>query len=126
MKAPDAHQNPATYAGALLPIVAACVVLFKLNLDAMTQAVIASGLAGVVGVGILISDTFIRRGRAQVAVAQHYENAAQLSAITANPEGNDALVPPPPPVSVSDPKVSVQPLGSAVQSTSPVPPLQNT
>lgn len=123
MKAPDAHQNTATYASALLPIVSGAVVLFKLPLDATAQAIIVSGLAGVIGVGILLSDTFIRRGRAQVAIAQHNVAIAQLNALSANPEGDDSKVPPPPPAFFVPPQLPGPTQAQGSQGpTSPIPP----
>lgn len=77
MSTPDV--TPAQIASWLTAIVAACAVLFKLNLDPQTQALVVGGLAAIVAIGWQVGDAIIRHGRSGNAAAQANLAAAQIA-----------------------------------------------
>lgn len=91
MKTPDVTPNQ--YATWFAGIVAAAVVLFKLNVSGVDQAVIVVGLVSALGVGQSIADAIIRHGRSSAVAAQHALAAAQIQAVAANPDANDSARP---------------------------------
>lgn len=56
--------------GALAPIVAAAVVLFKLDLTADQQAQLVAGLAAIITVGAVVYASVVHHGTAKVAAAR--------------------------------------------------------
>lgn len=77
MKTPDI--SPAQIVSSVAALAAALVVLFKLNISAEQQAAFVTAIGVVVPVGWQVADAVIRHGRANVAAAQHYQAAAEIS-----------------------------------------------
>lgn len=89
---PTTNGTIAAVIACLAPIVAAIVVLFKLNLTADQQAELVAGLAGVITVGGLVYASVVHTANAKVQVAQANLATAQIQNLP--PDGDDSIVPP--------------------------------
>jgi hypothetical protein len=76
MATPD--LTPAQLVSALVALLGAAVVLFKLDLTQEQQAAFATAIGTIVPTAWLIADSIIRHGRASVVAAQHNLAAAQV------------------------------------------------
>lgn len=102
MKTPDI--TPAQIVSGCGAVLAALVVLFKLNLTGEQQAALLTVIGTVVPVAWQISDAILRHGRAGVAAAQHLQAAAEITAASSQPDFRQT----PPPV--------MQPVAGAPQA----------
>lgn len=78
------NTTTAVLIGLLAPIIAAAVVLFKLNLTADDQAKLVSGLAAVILAGATIYASVVHHGTSKVAAAR----AANVVGITPRDQGD--------------------------------------
>lgn len=82
MKTPDVTPNQ--YGTWIAGVVAAAVVLFKLNLSGVDQGILVAGIVSAVGIGQSISDAIVRHGRATVAASANNLAAAQVANLPAD------------------------------------------
>lgn len=78
------NTTTAVLIGALAPIIAAAVVLFKLDLTQDQQAELVSGLAAIITVGATIYASVVHHSTAIVAVAR----AQNVGSVQARDQGD--------------------------------------
>lgn len=95
MKSPD--LTPAQLVAGLGALVAALVVLFKLNVSDAQQAALLTALGVIVPVAWQVADAIVRHGRANVAAAQHLQAAAEVAAAASTAHLDQGDLPAAPP-----------------------------
>jgi hypothetical protein len=76
MATPD--LTPAQLVSALVALLGAAVVLFKLNLTQEQQAAFATAIGTIVPTAWLVADAIIRHGRSSAQAAAHHLAAVQV------------------------------------------------
>lgn len=86
------NSTTAAIIAALAPIIAAVVVLFKLDLTQDQQAEIVAGLAAIVTVAAAIYASVIQHSNAKIVASANQLATAQIQNLP--PDGDDSIVPP--------------------------------
>lgn len=82
------NTTTAVLLAALAPVIAAAVVLFKLDLTQEQQGALVSGLAAIITVGATVYASVVHHGTATVAAAR----AQNVGSIPARDQGDAASI----------------------------------